>query len=688
VLVGSNNELTNQYNVRGGSFDENLIYVNDFEVFRPYLVRNGQQEGLSFINPELVRNVSFYNGGFQAKYDDKMSSVLDVQYKKPTAFKGSAYMGLLEQGIAGEGSAANSKVSYLIGARNRNLRNLLQRQETKGNYIPASSDLQAIISWQPNSKWLMEMMGNISTTKFELEPKESQQTTSVFTPQFAANLGLDIYFTGRQKDRFSTNMIGLSATRFFNKQFKLKGMLSYFNNQEEENINIEGTYLFGEREFDQSSPNFGLITNPLGAGVYLDYARNNLDIKVLNATLNGTYDKGNHFLQFGNTIAQNEISDNLNEFVFQDSAGYSLPNLPGPLVLYSSVKGSNAFGVTRFSGFIQDNLVFDKMQGLTVQAGVRYNYNTLNNEVLIIPRAGASYTPTKWKKDIIFKGSAGLYHQPPFYREMRRPDGTVNTNLKAQRSWQISTGMDYAFKMLSRPFRFSAEAYYKNMSAIVPYDMHNLQLRYYGENNAKAFAYGVEGRLFGELVKDSESWLSVGIMKTMENLDNDYYYNFYNKDGELITGNTEDQVATDSSRMDVGWIRRPTDRRVNLGLYFSDYLTTNKNFKVYLQTLFGTNLPFNIPGSVKYRNALEIPAYLRVDMGFTYQLVGGDKSMRRSHDPFRSFENIWISLEVFNLLDKANTINYALIKDFDNNTFAIPNRLTPRLINLKLSVRW
>jgi hypothetical protein len=617
-----------------------------------------------------------------------MSSVLDVQYKKPTAFKGSAYVGLLEQGFHVEGSAAKNKVSYLLGVRNRNLRNLLQSQETKGNYIPSSSDLQGTISWQPNSKWLMEMLGNISSTKFELEPEESQQTTSVFTPQFSANLGLDIYFTGREKDKYNTNMIGLSATRFFSEHFKLKGMVSYFRNQEEENINIEGTYLFGERDFDQSSPNFGLITNPLGAGVYLDYARNKLDTKVLNASVKGTYDKGNHFLQFGNTIEQNDISDKLNEFEYQDSAGYSLPNQSGPLVLFSSINGNQSFSVTRFSGYIQDNILFDKTPGLTMQAGVRYNYNTLNNEFLISPRVGASYTPTKWKKDVIFKGSAGIYNQPPFYREMRRPDGTVNTDLKAQRSWQLSTGMDYAFKMLSRPFRFSGEAYYKNMSQVVPYDVYNVQVRYFGENNAKAYAYGVEGRLFGELVKDAESWLSVGFMKTMENINNDFYFDYYNKNGELITADTEDKRATDSTQVDVGWLRRPTDRRINLGLFFSDYLTTNKNFRVYLQTLYGTNLPFNIPGSVKYRNALEIPSYLRVDLGFTYQLVGGERSLRRSHDPFKNFENIWISLEVFNLLDKANTISYSLVKDFDNNTFAIPNRLTPRLINLKLSVRW
>nr|MCU0395381.1 TonB-dependent receptor [Chitinophagaceae bacterium] len=662
--------------------------VNDFEVYRPYLVRSGQQEGLSFINPELTRNVNFYNGGFQARYGDKMSSVLDVQYKKPTEFHGSAYLGLLEQGLNLEGAAKSGKVTYLVGARNRNLRNLLSSQETKGNYQPSSSDLQGQLSWQPNDKWLLELLGNLSTTRFDLEPTESQQTTSVFTPYFSANLGLDVFYSGRETDRYNTRMAGISATRIFNKHLRLKGMLSYFNNREEENINILGSYLFGEREFDKNSPAFGLITNPLGAGSYLQYARNELNVQVLNASVKGTYDKGIHYWQFGNTIEQNKINDLLNEFEYQDSAGYSLPNQPGPLLVYNNLKGTANLDVTRFHGYVQDNIVPNNIDGLTLQAGLRYNYNTLNREFLLSPRVGASYTPTRWKRDVIFKGSAGLYHQPPFYREMRRPDGTVNTSLKAQRSAQVSAGMDYAFTMMKRPFRLSAEAYYKNMWNVVPYDIDNVRLRYFGENNAKAYAYGVEGRLFGELVKDAESWLSIGFMRTMENINDDFYYDYYNKNGELITADTDDQVATDSTRVDVGWLRRPTDRRINLGLFFSDYLTTSKNFRVNMQLLYGSNLPYNIPGSVRYRNALEIPSYFRVDIGFTYQLVGGEKYQRRSHDPFRGFENILIGLEVFNLLDRANTISYTLIKDFDNNTFAIPNRLTPRLINLKLTARW
>jgi hypothetical protein len=292
------------------------------------------------------------------------------------------------------------------------------------------------------------------------------------------------------------------------------------------------------------------------------------------------------------------------------------------------------------------------------------------------------------QKELVFKAAAGAYHQPPFYRELRRYDGTINTELLAQRSWQVVAGMDYQFKAWNRPFRFSTEAYYKQMSRVVPYDIDNVRIRYFGENSAKAYATGIEMRIIGEWVKDAESWFSIGFMRTRENLDNDYYFNYYNKDGELITGSTEDQVPADSARVDVGWLRRPTDRLFTMGLFFQDYLSTNKNFKVHLNLLYGSNMPYNIPNSVKYRNALIIDPYIRADIGFSALLLDGEKTNRRSHSPFRNLENIWASLEIFNLLDRRNTISYLLIKDFSNTIYTIPNRLTPRLVNLKLLVRF
>jgi hypothetical protein len=679
VFVGSNNELTSQYSVRGGNYDENLIYVNDFEIFRPYLVRSGQQEGLSFINPEMVRNISFYNGGFQAKYGDKMSSVLDIQYKKPKRFGGSAYVSILEQGLQLEGISKNNKLSYLVGARNRSNKNLLSRQETQGNYVPSSTDLQGLITYQFNNKWQAEFLGNISQTKFVLVPEFSQLTSSVFSPYFTAVLGLDIYFEGQERDRYKTNMLGLSIINQPRKDLKLKWMVSRFENDEEENIDISGAYLFGERDFDKAKPTFGLIVNPLGAGVFQNFARNTLNIDNWNVSHKGILDKGKNVFLWGIGYDKTNIDDKLNEWEFQDSAGYSLPFNPAILQLNKVIKSTASLDVNKISGYFQDNLLFgDSSNSFTLQAGVRYNYNSLNNEFLLSPRLGASWQP-KGGKDIIYRAAVGIYDQPPFYRELRRYDGTVNTDLKAQKSFQVVGGFDYNFKKTNRPMRMTLEAYYKNMWDVVPYDIDNVRIRYYGENSAKAYAYGIEGRLFGELVKDAESWISVGLMDTKENIEGDHYQEY--------TIDTLNHVI-DSTTVEGDWFRRPTDRTLTFGMFFQDYLATNKNFRVYLNTIYGTNLPYNIPGSVKYRNAAIIEPYIRVDIGFSALLLDADKSNRRSHSPFRSFESIWASLEVFNLLDRSNTISYLLIKDFANNVFTVPNRLTPRLVNFKIVARW
>lgn len=679
IFTGSNNELTSQYNVRGGSYDENIIYVNDFEVFRPYLVRSGQQEGLSFINPEMTENVKFYNGGFQAKYGDKMSSVLDITYKRPKKFAGSAYVSLLEQGLHLEGTAKNDKVTYLVGFRNRSNRNLVSSQETKGNYIPSSADIQGLVTYQPNNKWLFEALANISKSKFTLFPEESKLSSAVFSPLFTQNIAVDIAFQGQEKDAYSTNMIGLSTTWQPRKNFRLKGMLSRFENDEAENIDITGAYLFGERNFDKSQASYGLIVNPLGAGVYQNFSRNQLNIQVYNASLKGSIDKGKHFIQFGNSIERQKVTDRLNEWEYNDSAGYSLPYSADVLKLNNVLKNKANLTIDRFSGFVQDNIHLRDSSAVTLQVGLRYNYNTLNKEFLLSPRAGFSFKPKNWQKDIIFRGSAGIYDQPPFYRELRRYDGTINPNLKAQKSWQVSGGFDYNIKLLQRPGRITSEVYYKGMTDVVPYDIDNVRLRYFGENMAKAYATGAEVRLFGELVKDAESWVSLGFMRTRENLDNDHYYNYKLND---------QNKPVDSILVNVGNLRRPTDRMITFGMFFQDYLSTNKNFRVYLNTLYGSNLPYNIPGSVKYRNALVIDPYIRVDLGFSALLLDTDKSNRRSHSPFKSFDNIWATLEIFNLIDRANTISYLLIKDFQNNIFTLPNRLTPRLLNLKLIAKW
>jgi len=679
VYVGSNNELTSQYSVRGGNYDENLIYVNDFEIFRPYLVSNAQQEGLSFINPEMTRNVNFYNGGFQAKYGDKISSVLDIQYKKPVEFGGSAYIGLLEQGLELEGTSKNKKFSYIIGARNRSFTNLLSSQETKGDYIPSSADAQGLFTYQFNNKNSIELFTVYSQTSFNLIPSSAQLSTAVFSPYFSANLGLDIFFSGQEKDKYKTGLVGLTWNQQINTNLKLKWMISSFSDNESQNYDITGDYLFGERDFDKTSTEFGKIVNPLGIGSNQNFARDNLNIHLYSFAQKGYLNKGNQYLQWGVSAELQTIQDQLHEWSYEDSVGYSLPLIPGSLDLSNVVNGNNSLHIGRFTGFLQDNISFKNNPAFTLQAGARLNYNTFTHQFLVSPRMGVSWKPKNGKHDIIYKAALGIYDQPPFYRELRAPDGTINPAVRAQQSLQATAGFDINFHQNAKPFRLSVEAYYKDLWNVNPYNINNVSIQYFATNNAKAYAVGVEGRLFANLVKDAESWVSIGIMQTKEKIDGASYYNY-----------TIDSLnkPLDSTLVQQGWIRRPTDRLFTLGMFIQDYLSTNKNFKVYLNVIYGSNLPYSVPGSVKYRNALIIEPYIRADLGFSALLLDNDKSNRRSHNPFRKLDNIWATLEIFNVIDRENIISYLFVKDFSNVTYAMPQRLTPRLINLKLVTRF
>ncbi|HEX4849367.1 MAG TPA: TonB-dependent receptor, partial [Puia sp.] len=475
-----------------------------------------------------------------------------------------------------------------------------------------SSDLQGLLTYQINNKNSLELMGTISQTKFSLIPEFSQLSSSVFSPYFTANLALDVFFTGQEQDRYQTNMLGLSWNQQINPHLKFKWMVSHFQDNEKETYDITGDYLFGERNFDKGSPDFGSITNPLGAGTYQNFARDQLSINVWNFSHKGFLELGKNYLQWGISAENQTVSDKLHEWQRQDSAGYTLPHIPDSLEMFTYLHSNADLNINRFTGFIQDNLAFTKSGDFTLQGGLRYNYNKLNKEFLLSPRIGFSWKPRGSKKDIIYRGAIGIYDQPPFYRELRRMDGTVNTDLKAQKSWQVTAGFDYNFHVGDRPFRFTTEAYYKGMWDVVPYDVDNVRIRYYGENSAKAYAVGMEMRLFGELVKDAESWISLGIMKTKEKIQGAYYYDY-----------TLDSLnkPVDSVRVEQGWVRRPTDRLLTLGMFIQDYLSTNKNFKLYMNVLYGSNLPFNIPGSVKYRNALIIDPYIRVDLGFSALLL-------------------------------------------------------------------
>ncbi len=679
VFVGSNNELTSQYSVRGGNYDENLIYVNDYEIFRPYLVSNAQQEGLSFINPEMTHNVNFYNGGFQAKYGDKISSVLDIQYKKPSEFGGSAYLGLLEQGLELGGASKNKKFTYIFGARNRSFTNIFNSQETKGNYEPSSADVQGLFTYQFDPKNSLELFTVYSQTSFNLIPQAAQLSTAVFSPYFSASLGLDILFSGQERDKYKTGLIGLTWNRQVNKNLRLKWLVSTFSDVESQNYDITGNYLFGERDFDKSSADFGKIINPLGIGSNQNLARDNLDIHLYSFAHKGYLTGENQFLQWGLGAELQTIQDQLHEWIYEDSAGYSLPYQPGALNLNYVVNGNHDLHIGRFTGFFQDNISFKRNPAFTLQAGARLNYNSFTRQFLVSPRMGISWKPANSKQDIIYKAAVGIYDQPPFYREMRAPDGSINPDVKAQQSFQATAGFDINFHENEKPFRLSVEAYYKNLWNVNPYNINNVSIQYFATNNAKAYAVGVEGRLFANLVKDAESWISIGIMQTKEKISGASYYDY-----------TLDSLnkPLDSTLVQQGWIRRPTDRLFTLGMFIQDYLSTNKNFKVYLNLIYGSNLPYSVPGSVKYRDALVIEPYIRADLGFSALLLDSDKSNRRSHNPFRGLENIWATLEIFNVIDRENTISYLFVKDFSNTTYAMPQRLTPRLFNLKLVARF
>lgn len=688
TIVGSNNELTSQYNVRGGNYDENLVYINDFEIYRPYLVSNGQQEGLSFINPAMVKSVQFFNGGYQARYGDKMSSVLDIHYKDPKIAGGSAYISLMEQGFHLEGTGLKNKFSYIVGARNKTNSSLLASQATSGSYQPSANDVQALLKYSMSAKLFIEFLGIYSQSAFTFYPEEVKKTAAVFSPLFSSNLGLDVYFEGSERDKYRTSLAGVTLVHQPLRSLSLKWMANVFEDKERENFDIGGQYLLGERDLQQNSPTYGQITTPIGNGYYQNFGRNQLRINTFSLAHKGSFSKQNHFLLWGLNFDRSVITDNISEFDYKDSSGFSLPYVPNNLTIERSLQSALNLNVNKFSGYLQDNIHLNrKHSSLVLQIGSRFHYNDLNKEFLISPRAQLSWKPLT-KQDIVLKAAAGIYAQPPFYREMRDLNGNINLQVKAQKSRQFSAGADIQFKGISnRPFRLSSEAYYKQLWDVIPYDVDNVKIRYWGRNMAKAYTTGLELRLFGELTEVAESWISIGYMRSRENIERDGYTQYFNSAGEEITSTTQNKIVADSSWQSLGYLRRPNDRAITAGLYIEDYLTTNKNFKLHLNILYGSNMPYNIPGSSRYRNALKIEPYIRADIGMSVLLLT-EKLLRRSYSPFRTFENIWASLEVLNAINRYNTISYQLIRDVNNNVYALPNRLTPRLLNFKLLARF
>ncbi len=663
IILGDHNELSSQYKVRGGNFDENLVYVNDFEIYRPFLVRSGQQEGLSFVNADLAEDVTFSVGGFQSRYGDKLSSVLDVAYKRPEKFGGSAMGSLLGAQLHLEGATKNKKLTYLFGARQKSNQYLLQAQPTEGQYNPSFTDIQGLINYRFNARWELEAIGNYARNRFSFIPNKSEESFGFFNNVFR----LYTNFSGSEDDRFDTRFGGISLKYKPSAQSWVKLLVSAFQTNEKETYDIKGRYDLMAIESDIGKSSFNENKFSLGSGMIHDHARNYLTANVISVALKGVYLSNRHGLAWGLDATSVSVDDKMLEWQRRDSAGFSQPFDSHNIYMARHTFANNQLDYARFAAYIQDNILLGAEKNMTLNIGTRITYTPLNNEVIVSPRLQYAYTPEWENHNIIFRLSSGMYAQPIFYRELRDMNGALHPDLKAQKSLHFAGGFDWNLKMWdNRPFKLTAEVFYKQLWDLIPYEYDNVRIRYFANNNARGYAYGGEVRLFGNLVKDAESWLSMGYLKT------------------------ENQIYDETTNTWSHFIPRPTDQRFTFGAFFSDYLPRNKNFKVFVNIMYATGLPFSPPGkSLNPNFQLRIPDYKRVDIGFSALLLDGTKKDRPAYSMFNAFESIWASFEVFNLLGIQNTLSYQWIQDFSSDRiYAVPNRLTSRLLNLKLAVRF
>ncbi len=662
--VSSNNELSSQYRVRGGNFDENLVYVNDIEVYRPFLVRSGQQEGLSFVNPELVSDIRFSAGGFDARYGDKMSSVLDIKYKRPFEFGGSASVSMLGANAHVEGASKNSRFTHITGIRYKTNRYLLGTMDVSGDYQPSFLDVQSYMTYRINDKWRIGFLGNISKNRYDFEPVDRE--TSFGTINEVKKL--KVYFEGQEEDLFITGF-GATSIDFspnVNNNFKL--VVSGYRTSEDETYDIMGQYWL--QDLGEESESGDVIYNEtqgIGVGTYLEHARNNLFGAISNFALRGAHYISKNNLEWEVKYQYERFSDIINEWEMRDSAGYSVPINDQQLVLAYAYNGENDITSNRITAFIQENRKFDFSSGiLNLALGVRANYWDFNEEFLISPRLSLLYTPN-WDRKYKFKFATGIYYQSPFYKEYRSQGEGINYNIKAQKSVHFVTGFDYYFDAWERPFKFSTELYYKKMENLIPYQVDNVRIRYSAKNNAEGYATGIDMKINGEFVDGVESWASLSIMQTEENIKGDSYVN--------RSGNT----------INPGYIPRPSDQRLKFSMMFQDYLRNNPSFKVNLNFMYGTGLPFGPPRSERYLATNRMPSYRRVDIGFSKEITGSQLHPDKKRG---TFEDIWIGLEVFNLFNIDNTISYFWVTDVNNRQYAVPNYLTSRRLNLKLVTRF
>jgi hypothetical protein len=673
--VNSNNELSTQYAVRGGNYDENLVYVDEIEIYRPFLIRSGQQEGLSFTNTDLVQNVEFSAGGFQAKYGDKLSSVLDITYRKPVQFGATFEASLLGGSLSVDAVSKNKKWTGITGVRYRNNSLLVNSQDTQTNFTPAFVDVQTNINYQASPKWQWSFLGNISQNKYQYQPLTRQTKFGTLDNPMA----LTVYYEGQEKDKYDTYFGALKTTFKATNAFTLKFIGSVFHTLEQEHFDIFAQYRLGEVDSNLGSETYGDVAYTRGIGTQLNHARNDLDALIVNTEIKGFHDWRKNQLEWGVKYTRESIRDRVVEWEVIDSAGFSINppivNLPkndqpyspytGPLLPYQNVRAINFNTINRFSGYGQWSRK-DKIGSSEVwyNAGVRiHNWEVTGGDLngsaqtTFSPRAQFAIKPD-WEKDMVFRVSGGLYHQPPFYRELRDAAGVVQPNVRAQQSVHFVLSNDYSFKIWDRPFKLVSELYYKSLTDVNTYTIDNVRIRYSASNVAKGYAQGLDFRLNGEFVPGTESWFSFGYLKTEENSDNK------------------------------GYISRPTDQRLKFGLLFQDYMPNIPSVKIYLNLVYNTGLPGGSPSYADpylYQNRLN--DYRRVDVGFSKVLLDNSVGEPKTNW-LGNFKELAIGLEIFNLFNNQNAITNTWVRDaYSKNEYAIPNYMTTRVFNVKLSAR-
>lgn len=652
--VSSNNELSSQYTVRGGNFDENLVYVNDVEVYRPFLVRSGQQEGLSFINGDMVSTIDFSAGGFNAKYGDKMSSVLDIKYRKPSDFRGSASVSLLGASAHFEDVALNGKLTHISGIRYKTNSYMLGSLDEDGEYNPRFLDFQTYITYQLSEKLDISFLGNVAQNQYNFIPQTRETTFGTWQNALSAK----IYFDGQEVDDFQTYLGAVSANYHPNVNLNLKFIASAYHAKEKETYDILGQYYLNELEQNLGSEEFGDSSLNLGVGTFLNHARNSIDASVYSFSHKGAFNSENHLINWGIKLQHEEIEDKLNEWVYRDSTGYSIPYSDKDVLLFSSTNAKNNIRSNRITGYVQDSWSAPMNSGdLYVTGGIRFNYWDFNNEFLVSPRVTLSYFP-EWEKKMSFRLSAGMYHQSPFFKELKNSDGSINYDSKAQKSFQLVAGTDLIFTAWNRPFRFTSAAYYKNMSHLVPYQIDNVRISYLAEHEAKGYATGVDMKINGEFVSGLQSWASLSFLRTQEDIMNDGH----------------------------GYIPRPTDQWMNFSLFFQDYIPGNPTYRMHLSGFYGSRLPTGPPNGERYQDVFRMPPYRRIDIGFSKVFISAAHPSKTAF--FKHITDMYISLEAFNILDINNTISYFWVSSISGDQYAVPNYLTGRKFNLKLTLKF